>query len=117
MNEDNPFRVTNGDMFPDRRPYTGEPRLPKAMEQALNDLLIAVPCAECGEPVRPEDAFPVEIERPDGASEVAVFHRDFTKLCPGRPHPYWHRTPVGSASMRRSNSASDSAGSVSPGKA
>jgi hypothetical protein len=64
-NNENPFRVTRGDMSPDG----GTPE-------------IMLACAECGEPVRAEESYPVELEHFDGTSEVAVFHKDFARSCP-----------------------------------
>src|SRR5258708_819142 len=82
-NNEKPYRVTNGDTAPNINPFTGEPRwLGEALENALNDQLIAIPCAECGEPVHAAEAYPMEIENFDGTSEIAVFHTDFAKLCP-----------------------------------
>jgi hypothetical protein len=64
-NNENPFRVTRGDMAP----FFGTP-------------IGTVACLACGEPVKPEDAFLSEIEHPDGTTEVAVFHAGIDRMCP-----------------------------------
>jgi hypothetical protein len=38
-------------------------------------------CVECGQPVTPEEAFPVELAHADGTSEVAIFHAGLDKMC------------------------------------
>jgi len=42
----------------------------------------AILCAECGEPVFANEAYPLELEHRDGTFEVVVFHDDFAKSCP-----------------------------------
>ena len=47
------------------------------------DMQIEMPCAECGEPVFPYEAYPVEITHFDGRdSEIAIFHADHVRMCP-----------------------------------
>jgi hypothetical protein len=67
-NNENPFQINNGDMWPD------------SAFRLFDDPTI--PCTECGEPVHVDEAYPVEINRLDGTTEVALFHRDFIRLCP-----------------------------------
>lgn len=63
-------------------PFTGEPRwlLPE-LEKALSDQLTSMPCTECGEPVKPGEAFVCDMEHQDGTTEVAVFHKGLDKMC------------------------------------
>jgi len=47
------------------------------------DMALVVPCTECGEPVFPFEAYPVEITHFDGRpDEIAIFHADWRKMCP-----------------------------------
>jgi hypothetical protein len=41
-----------------------------------------VSCYECGQPVKPEQAYPCEIENLDGSTEVVVFHVGLDRMCP-----------------------------------
>jgi hypothetical protein len=41
-----------------------------------------VSCYACGEPVKPQDAFPCELENLDGTTEIAVFHSGIDRMCP-----------------------------------
>jgi len=43
---------------------------------------IGLPCSACGEIVNPDDAFVVDVDHLNGASETIVFHKDPWKACP-----------------------------------
>lgn len=45
------------------------------------DMEIMLPCTECGELLLAFEAYPVDISHLDGTSEIALFHRDYTKMC------------------------------------
>jgi hypothetical protein len=57
-------------------------RSPERIERDA-DMMIMLPCTECGELLAPFEAYPVEIEHFDGRpSEIALFHADWRKMCP-----------------------------------
>jgi hypothetical protein len=48
----------------------------------MTDRIDSLPCAECGQPVKPEEAFVVDLELQNGTSEVVVFHKGPDFMCP-----------------------------------
>lgn len=43
-----------------------------------------VACHECGQPVKPAEAYLCELERADGSTETVVFHSGIDRMCPVR---------------------------------
>ena len=56
-------------------------RTPERIERDA-DMALSLPCSECGEPVFPWEATPLEVSHFDGRpSELLIFHADWTKMC------------------------------------